>query len=320
MIKKLFFTAALLVPGLAYAGNPSAPPAASDPTVPAPAAAAGFTTQVLNADFTAAQWANTATYITNCGAGTALANQPATWTFTFQIDGSMAPCGNSTIVSDGGSNALYMNWPVSQYSAGNAGYNFTWPSYFHSSQTSATSWLPMEYYVEWTWRSDSGTLNQSGGSNGGHLDLWATSMSESGVCCWTDENHFEEFQPPSTGFCTSVQAWVPFSSSSSACSTVDMTQYHKIGALLTSDESTNTYLCLFVDDVFVPNCVSEASKTSPDNAYTLHDRALTFFENVYGKPPVNDIHAWFRSIRMWACAKYATHGCPGTMVTHWPFP
>src|ERR1700730_16567866 len=57
MIKKLFFMAALLAPGLAYGGNPSADltgqivPAGSGPPVPAPAAAAGFTTLAGNFDF-----------------------------------------------------------------------------------------------------------------------------------------------------------------------------------------------------------------------------------------------------------------------------
>jgi hypothetical protein len=65
MINKLFFTAALLARGLAHAGNPSADlsvqivPDGSPLAVPAPAAAAGSTTQALNADFTSAAWSNT---------------------------------------------------------------------------------------------------------------------------------------------------------------------------------------------------------------------------------------------------------------------
>jgi hypothetical protein len=57
MIKKLFFLAALLVPGLAFGGNPSADlsiqimPAGSGPTPPAGASAAGFTTLALTLDF-----------------------------------------------------------------------------------------------------------------------------------------------------------------------------------------------------------------------------------------------------------------------------
>ncbi len=57
MIKKLFFAAALLAPGLVYAADPSANlsveivPAGSDPAVPAQAAAAGFTTLAANFDF-----------------------------------------------------------------------------------------------------------------------------------------------------------------------------------------------------------------------------------------------------------------------------
>jgi hypothetical protein len=53
MIKRVFITAALLVPSLAYSANPSANLTVQvDPAVPAEAAAAGFTTLAANYDFT----------------------------------------------------------------------------------------------------------------------------------------------------------------------------------------------------------------------------------------------------------------------------
>ena len=65
MIKQLFFTAALLTPALAYAGTPRAtlPGQIVPPTVPAPAAAAGFTTLAANYDFSQPQYATQSNWL-----------------------------------------------------------------------------------------------------------------------------------------------------------------------------------------------------------------------------------------------------------------
>src|SRR5712672_250684 len=79
MIKKLFFTAALLVPGIAYGADPSAnlpiQIVPAGPAVPAPAAAAGFTTRVLHSDFTSPAYADTSTWLQCAGA-----SSPIWWT------------------------------------------------------------------------------------------------------------------------------------------------------------------------------------------------------------------------------------------------
>src|SRR5216683_4717012 len=100
--------AALLAPSLACDANPSADLSvqivpASAPAVPAPAQAAGFTTQALNADFTSPAYANTATYIDNCGATASYR-----WYLTNRngqpSDG--LPCSQTIITTDGGLSAL----------------------------------------------------------------------------------------------------------------------------------------------------------------------------------------------------------------------
>src|SRR5690348_16001070 len=91
MIKKLSFMAALWLPGLAYAGNPSAdlsvqivpaPP-------PAPAVAAGFTTLTLNADFSTPFYANKANWL-DCGGATS-PQWYKQWV-AFGSNGVAAPC------------------------------------------------------------------------------------------------------------------------------------------------------------------------------------------------------------------------------------
>src|SRR6266478_9018702 len=74
MIKKLFFTAALLVPGLANGADPSATlpvqivPSGSPRAIPAGAQAAGFTTLALDADFSLPFYATQSNWLDCAGA------------------------------------------------------------------------------------------------------------------------------------------------------------------------------------------------------------------------------------------------------------
>jgi hypothetical protein len=132
MIKRVLFSAALLVPGTAYAANPSASftdqvvPAGSDPiacdvgtpyigSIPAPARAAGFTHCVANYDFTQTasftsggntyQWSNLASWNQCSGASSPL---------LFNKDyGSPNNCADITVATDdacGGCQTLRMQY------------------------------------------------------------------------------------------------------------------------------------------------------------------------------------------------------------------
>src|SRR5215475_4350042 len=90
MVRELFYAAALLVPGLAYAGNPSADlsvqivPAV--PQVPAGAQAAGFTTLAANYDFSQPKYASQSNYLT-CGVLSSNAGSVTT-DFWQEVDGN----------------------------------------------------------------------------------------------------------------------------------------------------------------------------------------------------------------------------------------
>jgi hypothetical protein len=136
MIKKLIFTAALLAPGVAYGGDPSAdlsvqvepasPPAppsngitcAIGPnyigTIPAGAQAAGYTTCAANYDFTTSAFTNTATWL-NCP-GQAPAN--ALWFLTYSGSNSSPVCSDATIVND-----PITNQPVLKFTFTSTDYN-----------------------------------------------------------------------------------------------------------------------------------------------------------------------------------------------------
>ena len=114
-----FFIAALLVPGLAYAENPSADLSVqivpAGPQVPAGAQAAGFTTLAANYDFSQPKYASQSNYLT-CGVLSSNAGSVTT-DFWQEVDGnglSTMPCDINQITDTGpngdGSTVLELGW------------------------------------------------------------------------------------------------------------------------------------------------------------------------------------------------------------------
>jgi hypothetical protein len=138
MIKKLLFTAALLVPGLAYGQNTSAglsvqvvpgsnppngivcaigPNSSSGPTGVAAtdAQTAGFTTCALNSDFSTSTYSNVNTFIDSCGA-----TRPI-W-FNRASNTTAVPCSDYNIITDGANGqVLDITYTNADYSAGRGG-------------------------------------------------------------------------------------------------------------------------------------------------------------------------------------------------------
>jgi hypothetical protein len=107
MIKRLFVTAFLLMPSLAYGASTSAPLSVEvlpAPVVPALARAVGSTTQVLNADFTSEAYSNLSTFVVNCGASNSVSGDPSGWHFYLNhtyTSGGTLPCSNLSITAYG---------------------------------------------------------------------------------------------------------------------------------------------------------------------------------------------------------------------------
>jgi hypothetical protein len=264
MIKKLFFMAALLAPGLACDANPSADlsvqivPAGSPPGVPAPALAAGFTTQALNADFTSAAYSNTATYIDNCGATAA----KQWYLVSFSAQPSGIPCSETVITTDGGMNALLITTP------GNQSQEFQYPGYFLKSDGLG---FPNEAYIEINFRTTAATMAQDGSAPywSSIIDLWflGRGVTSSGTYppnTWNEIDFLEVIGPAgqANNWGAGMIEWGGGSACGGDCytgltrGTTDLTQYHTLGMLLTSDESSAVWRCLFMDGVFLSPCIT----------------------------------------------------------------
>ncbi len=165
MIKQLILAAALVVPGLASAGDPSAdlsiqvvpasPPGSiacdqgpNAAAIPAPAQKAGYTHCLLNADFTSAAYANPANWLAECGASAGSLN--AVWHLlgnhsTQNGQGAAIfelPCNRAIMTNDNGTqvfdmrmlttdptsanfNIMVLDWPGNEFSSNGGGPNHT---------------------------------------------------------------------------------------------------------------------------------------------------------------------------------------------------
>jgi hypothetical protein len=319
MIKKLLLTAALLAPGLAYG---------EEEVVPRPALAAGFTTPVVQADFTVPGnfWSDTSKYITNCNAAASIANQPLTWHFTFIPFGEASnplPCSRTVITPDPtfGNQALHVVYTPADYSNDNAG-TFAFPT---PGSGQDTAWLPNEFYVKQVVRSTSSSIQQN--NPGPTRMAWALWSSSTNVFYPTpniDSDFFEiGFQLPGYRFGGQFQDGAKISYYDNCCIyspatfTLDFTQYHTLEALVTSNETNNIAMCLWMDGTF-EGCLSGAAPSGYD--YARRDRSI--YNNTstqYGSgSPVNNLEWYIKSFEVWACPNFTTSTCPGTVITSWP--
>ena len=153
MIKKLFFTAALLAPGLAYGADPSANlpiqivPASA---VPAPAQAAGFNNLIINDNFQDPSFANTANWLDCAGAGS-----PKWWRAWVGFGSIDGPCSAITQATDpnGGQLALRLHWQDSYFS-GNNGHGHNLPIQTTDNNGNGRR-TPLGFYIEVRARSTS---------------------------------------------------------------------------------------------------------------------------------------------------------------------
>jgi hypothetical protein len=309
--------------GLPPMGTTSVSPSGSCATAPSNAQLAGFATKVICADFTAVggAYSNTASFMVNCGASASVANTPSSWHFynVYPPYGStQQSCGESSITTDsvcGGCQILMITWPISASNQGGM-LSFPIPNAINHSGSKNTNWMPNEYYTKEIIRTDTNTIFQGGSAVGttGHIFWGSTSQTEGGGT-WLDENHWEEWENPPVNqiWCGTLQEWTPtFTPYGTICGTADMTVYHTVENLVTSDESTGVTLCLWLDGVF-QSCTSHGLSVS--SSYTDRDRIfVSEADRSYnsGNPLTFDSHTWKQRFEVWTCAGFATGTCPGS--------
>jgi hypothetical protein len=183
MIKGLFFTVALLAPGLAYGGNPSGDlsvevvPASPNGiacdigpaytgAVPPGAQAAGFTHCAANYDFTSSQFANPSTWLDVCGASAPL------WAAEKSDGvGNPAPCSAWSITTDGALQVLQMHWDPSFLN------NSVWTTGMHTTVANPQQYgnvqdFPEGAYWQATFRNTVGSFGTQANSGSPFTMAW----------------------------------------------------------------------------------------------------------------------------------------------------
>ena len=298
--------AALLASGLAYGGNPSANlsgqvvPAGSDPPVPAEAEAAGLTTLVADYDFSQPQYATQSNWLDCTGTNSALPwhyGTPGTppW--------QLPPCNiNQTTDPVTGQTVLNVQW-LESYGSNKF--------LIMCNCLNGTTYVDYpNFYVETVLRIDNASSPfgapfalgavWSGQDFGGSYEL------PSGI-----ELDYVELANGSGGvFDAAVHNWGNLSRANNVIAPGDsnnlpsgytVTSYHKYGMLFTSDGTTASYACSFVDD-FNQGCISTATLSSP-NQYLWRNYLLVSNGSNDGAAP--DTAQYIQYIRVWSCANWA---------------
>jgi hypothetical protein len=313
MIKSLFFMAALLVPGLAYSGNPSANlpvqivPAGSSPAVPAAAQAAGFATLAANWDFSQPAWAEPNTNWLDCAA-----NNDA---LTFHVGSPgiplMLPCNmhqaTDPVTGDTVLNGQYLQ---SYNGLGLTGQQNQVAFQTYNIGTGHTSLSFPQFYVEVEQRVNAPYC-------GGHNSGGPTGFYTWGVPDPPLEMDFTELWMSDCGYGNAgfinhqngaTAGWESFKSNNLPPGWVQ-TDYHRYGLLFTSDGSTSAYICGFVDDrlQYCGNANLSASQFTARNiiVYGVTDIA---------PPALADLNHYTRHFRVWSCSNWSSQQCNGSTL------
>jgi hypothetical protein len=325
MIKRLFFTAALLLAHAACAANPSADlpiqivPAGSAPAVPAPAAAAGFTTLAFNHDFTSAAYSDPHTWLDLCGASNPVL-------FAGGISQSWAVSCNEgyQMVQDGGSQVLKHIWLPSFWRS-------NLPSQSASVLETANEWsvlcqcagldkgqlYPFFGYYEIEWRSSftggPGTGNNFwahppvGGQCGNAEFDWIEVLRDNN----DSDSQVIAFDTDANGCGKQFNAvWYPPTDPN-----LNWTQYHKLGVLVTGDTTHMYWSCTYLDGVkygcynVPPNWISAGVAATRGRINIM--QGVGNYANIAG----GEEDVYIRSMRGWTCANWQNSDCnTGTNV------
>ena len=303
------------------------------PSVPAQAAAAGFTAQILKADFTqtTGPWSNAANFMTNCGAANSVPGQPSTWHFTYNIwpTGPSLPCDHASIAVDPdfGNRALLLRMTPADYATNNnsnQGDDLMFPDYV-GHNTGQNTWVPMEQYVKIVWREPASSYNMGGTC--GPISCYGSGVSAP----WSAPLSFssENLDWSEIGGYTSLSTLYFFQTIGNYSGGEvdsppgqDVTKYKTIEGLSTSDGSTVLAMCLWVDGNWA-GCIRGFSKS-----YTVRDYITLVALNINRGPNdpqsmPNELDVYIKSLEWWSCPNYLTANCVGAgfpVVDHWPFP
>jgi hypothetical protein len=318
MIKRLFFMGALLVPGLACGADPSAPlsvevvTAGPAPAVPAPAAAAGFTTLAANYDFTTSFYATQSNWL-GCDPNSSATKQwyLGQWFFT-----KFPPCNiNQVFDAAAGSDVIRFTWLPEYFATtqpNNHGMYISMLSHDNDRVTDypysyieftarITPAVDKSYFALWTY-SQVGAQDGNGANEYDIVEIF-------GICDFCAKAGV--FQWDAGGTVTETFSGLPGG--------FDTTVYHKYAMRIKRTGNT-IEMCSYIDDILQGSCRNLPNPTTRQ----LNQRSILIIGNgtCCGEGESNNTAVrtdlFVKNIRMWSCATWQTTTCSGTALTGAP--
>jgi hypothetical protein len=307
----LLLLVAAFVPGTAQAGSGTAnlsvniqPP----PSAPSEAIAAGFTTLAKSWDFSQPTYATLSNWY-DCS-GTDFSNPSQLFHQGNPGVTLINPC-NVNQVNDGGVLVMDYQW-LTSYGNVSFGGQFNQVGGQTSNGNNTSIDFP-NMYVETVARVTRtfGTPQNSGGPN----DVWTWSDPSN---CQIELDVFELYEDSggfsdagALNYCgTYIVNWQSYNPNNLPPGYA-VTDYHKYGALWTSDGATESYICLFVDDR-LQGCgaVGVGSNTVQ---YTLRNRIIISAGSNAGTAAAN-IDMNVKYVNVYSCANWASQMCNGSTL------
>jgi hypothetical protein len=334
MIKGLFFTAALLMPSLAYAGNPSANlsvqvvPAGMQ-VAPAGAQAAGYTTLAFHSDFTQPFYTNLSNWLDCAGA-----TSPQWW-----IAGgnghSPPPCARISMINDGGAQVMDMQFTAAD--AADLGTVLTPINALVNRYTQGVD-FPNGAYWQVTFRVLPNGLNNN--PYGNLIAAWWT-WSDTGQTASStafQERDFPEIY--TTGCCHNDVIthgyWAPSGQNQILLAgfgapeyPIDPTIYHTFAARVTQDGSTNLAICFYIDNA-LQNCGDMISSGNTGataiTSSQLNQRNYPVLQlgPINSTPVAATMDLLVKDVQIWTCAGWQGplnqpgYPCNGPVLTGAP--
>src|SRR5260370_25268347 len=306
MKKTLFFAAVLLAPSLAYSANPNA--GLSVPVVPAasaPAAqAAGFTALADNYDLTQPLYATQSNWL-ECN-GT---NDSLPW-----HSGELGIGPNSQVAC----NINQGTDPTTSETVMHLQYLASYGSGITSGQT---RWMGMQtknqndgyvnvsfnnFYIESVFRIAATNSDNASGQLDGPSGVWLWNQGSGSAALelditelYADRNGYADAGGQNHGGGSSGIFYQSYASNNLPSGYAE-TAYHKYGLLVTSDGSTHTYGCGFVDDIQQGSCLDMNVSGTDPGMYASKFWLIASMENHSVQPSVN-YDLFIKYINVWTC-------------------
>jgi hypothetical protein len=309
MKKTPLFAVVLLAPSLAHSANPT-----TDPGVPAEALAAGFTTLAANYDFSQALYATQSNWLDCNGTNDSLpwhAGEPG-----IGPNGQVACNILQRTDPSTGDKVMHLQY-LASYGSGIRSGQIRWMGMQTKNENGGNISVGFNnFYIESVFRigatnSDGASYQLDGpnslwlwnsGSRGGSVEINITELyADRGGYANAGANNHEG------GGGITYQSYdlnnLPPGYSETA--------YHKYGALVTSDGSTHTYMCSFVDDIQQRDCLDLNIADTDPTMFTTKAWLILSMENHSVRPSAN-YDLYVKYINVWTCPAIAP--CNGSTL------